>query len=966
MRKIVLDSLLIAILFTSMPPIVDLTFSDNHLNTTENLVDYATSLDSLMVETVDIHNDGTCNLTIEIKMPTTDSLCDLYKEVLNLTHVDLSTNQSIPESVPLTISEPILGANVTNSGLNFSAPARAVKNETLASIAQEQLCCLGIEIIDWTRDYVVEPPLTGELIIHLEAEAQLHSSRLWRNWTIMVGPRNLVESQARASYKLTKFGIIQQMLEGAGFPESTFNHTWITNYILPLDGTLDNGAILNRSWNVDFGNGNELYAEVYEGSPPVGREQVVLLERMRVTNGTIDKTIWEILDQQNFLAYKIFNIHYTCTTCPLGGGSLSTSCEGIQDPSQISRDWSKKWSTTIWEDDFNLSFSYQGVDVILTVYTKLPASWYVGWDVEWWELQWFKAWIKLEPVINVNLSVSFPAEFEYEWTMDLFDWSQTFYFVVGIVPVWADLNVNAAVGIYVNVSATVNIVCGVEASGSFKGGVKWDDGFSLINDLILDVDRIGPYVTVDDIEAWVKPSVTVSVEFMFYSVSGPYVEITPYAYLHLWWVEGLRWWIKVGLDITIGVRFAGWLGDQIDLPSYERNLLDKVFWNETSAGGFVSDVAITGTRILLKGWVSEPVPFSIDILNKGFNEEDVRVDLTAWQGSSWERLESTSVNNLRVGESRTVNFNVTTDVTMPNDTYNFWVEAVLLGGNTDDNASDNTELSSTFLERQNIVVRDMSVTRNETYPGSGYYDVTAEVTVANEGSVNVTALPVWVFYVKNGTSVPVSDVWVENLQWIFNMTPGGERLKQFNWVQPADETDTAVEVYARILPHEIYVLDNYAHALSCRHKSVGGQGMLIRFVVSGFNLMSYARNFTLIIYANNTAVFSDLVFVAEGTLWSAECFWNTTGWMKGYYTITANLPISVHISNEWVFISVLGDVNADKIVDISDIVEAIGGYATDESYEDWFYLYANYDLNSDSIVDITDIVMIVTQFGHSW
>ena len=99
--------------------------------------------------------------------------------------------------------------------------------------------------------------------------------------------------------------------------------------------------------------------------------------------------------------------------------------------------------------------------------------------------------------------------------------------------------------------------------------------------------------------------------------------------------------------------------------------------------------------------------------------------------------------------------------------------------------------------------------------------------------------------------------------------------------------------------------------------------------------------------------------------------WNTTGVAKGNYTITANAIIleseedTAHNVYEdgWVFVTLIGDVNGDRKVDIEDIFNIalhFGGNYGDPCY------VPNYDVNGDDKIDIEDIFIAATHYGETW
>jgi hypothetical protein len=99
--------------------------------------------------------------------------------------------------------------------------------------------------------------------------------------------------------------------------------------------------------------------------------------------------------------------------------------------------------------------------------------------------------------------------------------------------------------------------------------------------------------------------------------------------------------------------------------------------------------------------------------------------------------------------------------------------------------------------------------------------------------------------------------------------------------------------------------------------------------------------------------------------------WNTTGWPKGNYDIRAAAEIVPGETDTadnvmvygLIFLTLKGDVDGDKDVDIFDIVRMAGGYGSrrgDPNYD------PNADIDGDGDIDIFDIVAAAGNYGKSW
>jgi len=63
-----------------------------------------------------------------------------------------------------------------------------------------------------------------------------------------------------------------------------------------------------------------------------------------------------------------------------------------------------------------------------------------------------------------------------------------------------------------------------------------------------------------------------------------------------------------------------------------------------------------------------------------------------------------------------------------------------------------------------------------------------------------------------------------------------------------------------------------------------------------------------------------------------------------------NIPVNLEVSNS---AGILGDLNGDSIINVTDIVLLVNSILSNQSYN------PNGDLNSDGSINVTDIVLMV-------
>jgi hypothetical protein len=98
--------------------------------------------------------------------------------------------------------------------------------------------------------------------------------------------------------------------------------------------------------------------------------------------------------------------------------------------------------------------------------------------------------------------------------------------------------------------------------------------------------------------------------------------------------------------------------------------------------------------------------------------------------------------------------------------------------------------------------------------------------------------------------------------------------------------------------------------------------------------------------------------------------WDTAGFAKGNYTVTVliealqgEVDTADNSMTTYVFITIAGDLNGDKTVDIYDAIILANHFGFHQWYPLWDY---NVDLNDDGIIDLFDAIMLAANYGESW
>jgi outer membrane protein assembly factor BamB len=156
------------------------------------------------------------------------------------------------------------------------------------------------------------------------------------------------------------------------------------------------------------------------------------------------------------------------------------------------------------------------------------------------------------------------------------------------------------------------------------------------------------------------------------------------------------------------------------------------------------------------------------------------------------------------------------------------------------------------------------------------------------------------------------------------------------------------------------------------YKTIVSQNYSLNITVTATNLGEYPETFNVTVYANTTIVETRTVNnLLNGTSTVPSFVWNTTGFAKGNYTISAYAqPVSGETNTQdnnltsataIMLVGMPGDLMPQfGVVDMKDIAYVAKHFATDPSNAHWD---PNADINGDGKVDMKDIALVAKYFG---
>jgi hypothetical protein len=250
------------------------------------------------------------------------------------------------------------------------------------------------------------------------------------------------------------------------------------------------------------------------------------------------------------------------------------------------------------------------------------------------------------------------------------------------------------------------------------------------------------------------------------------------------------------------------------------------------------------------------------------------------------------------------------------------------------------------------------------------------------------------YLIANGVYDELLSWHSQNNSWIPVETPGYSRYLSFNgngWEWTESRIDLASFgspllidlVFAAVgggtdvapnVGHVTYATSDF-HNIAVTNvtasKNIVGQGYSLNINLTVANQGSYAEAFNVTVYANTTMIETKEVALASRNTTNTIFTWNTTGFAKGNYTLSAYatpVPGEINtadnmLSDGWVFVSIPGDINADRKVDLKDVFavgKAYGSVVGDLRYK------PNLDINGDGKIDLKDYFTACKNYGKSW
>jgi hypothetical protein len=174
-----------------------------------------------------------------------------------------------------------------------------------------------------------------------------------------------------------------------------------------------------------------------------------------------------------------------------------------------------------------------------------------------------------------------------------------------------------------------------------------------------------------------------------------------------------------------------------------------------------------------------------------------------------------------------------------------------------------------------------------------------------------------------------------------------------------------------------YLPEEMQHDVAVHHalatKTVVGQGFPAQINVTICNTGHYLETVNVTTSVNGTIIDTTQLVLPGGSSASFIVHWETDAVSLGNYTITSFVePVDGEVNTDdnaltgdSIFVTLPGDVEGDRDIDVFDIVRMAGAYGIEVPPPNALY-DPDCDIDGDGDIDIFDIVIAAGNYGQSW
>ncbi len=151
-------------------------------------------------------------------------------------------------------------------------------------------------------------------------------------------------------------------------------------------------------------------------------------------------------------------------------------------------------------------------------------------------------------------------------------------------------------------------------------------------------------------------------------------------------------------------------------------------------------------------------------------------------------------------------------------------------------------------------------------------------------------------------------------------------------------------------------------------KTIIGQGFCTTITIKAINYGIQPETFNVSIYLNSTVITEIQLTLTSRDSTIATFSLNATNAEKGNNTlsvysetVSGETDTSDNTINSWLLITISGDVNGDRTIDIYDAIKLAAVFNSQPTSPNW---NVNVDINCDNIVDLYDAIILANHFNQ--
>lgn len=306
--------------------------------------------------------------------------------------------------------------------------------------------------------------------------------------------------------------------------------------------------------------------------------------------------------------------------------------------------------------------------------------------------------------------------------------------------------------------------------------------------------------------------------------------------------------------------------------------------------------------------------------------------------------------------------------------------------------SDDSILLDLNFSSGNVIMQaqdwNTGATAQATYGASGATYFSGLTTPANSNGFFTGLMTEWyhadpylggeaaVTYSNYNSSLSSAFMWMDeydpsNLSWTgswsaytpapVQYSPDLYQLQTFS-SHGATECSNAYELITGSSIHDVSVQLSLA-------KTIVGEGYLANITGTVNNTGDSEETFNLTVLANQTFLQTQTFTLSNGSSTVWQVAWNTSGFIKGNCTISANVELATGETNaandssasSSLILTFPGDLNGDFKVNLFDLVIMANAYGSHPGDAKW---NPNADINGDNAVSLADLTILAQHYGQ--